>query len=200
MRRLILLAVLTLGSAAAQAKNSLVYLGAGAARNSVTDITDQYGFSLPDLKNTSWKAYAGVRPLNWLGAELDYIHLGSASGTPSPDYSSQISTSSAYAAYAVGFLPMPVPAMDIFGKVGFSSWRYDETIIRFGAGAPSGSDTQKGTTFAWGIGAQAHIRIVGVRLEYESFKMNGTTVVSPSELQEHQSTAKVASLSVFLNF
>jgi opacity protein-like surface antigen len=199
MRKLILLTVLALGPTVTWAENRLIYLGAGVARNSVTDITDQAGFSLPDLKNTSWKAYAGVRPLDWLGAELDYIDLGSASSAPT-EYSAHISAST-YAAYAVGFLPIPTPALDIFGKVGFASWKYDEQIsFAFVPGSPSGSNTQKGTTFAWGIGAQAHISVAGVRLEYESFKVNGNTVVSASELQEHQSTAKIASLSVYLTF
>jgi len=198
MRKLILLAVLALGPTAAWAENGLIYVGAGVAHNSVTDITDQYGYSLPDLKNTSWKAYAGVRPLNWLAAELDYIDLGNASGTTPQGSYAHISGASTYAGYAVGFLPIPLPAVDIFGKVGFSSWRYDEQIsFPELTGHP---DTQKGTTFAWGIGAQAHISIAGLRLEYESFKVNGSTIVSASELQEHQSTAKVASLSVFLNF
>jgi opacity protein-like surface antigen len=160
----------------------------------VTDITGQGGypgFPLPDLKNTSWKAYAGVRPLNWLAVELDYIVLGSGSNsTPSSDpyqpYTAHI-RASAYAAYAVGFLPIPLPAVDIFGKVGFSSWKYDEQLTFPGPFAPSGSDSHNGTAFAWGIGAQAHINIVGARLEYEQFNI------------PNSSGAKVASLSVFLS-
>ena len=186
MRKLILLTVLAVGPTAAWAENGLIYLGAGVARNSVTDITDQSGFSLPDLKNTSWKAYAGVRPLNWLAAELDYIDLGSASGAPPPFSYAHISAS-AYAAYAVGFLPIPLPAVDIFGKVGFSSWKYEEQATFSDPTAPHWGGTQNGTTFAWGIGAQAHINIVGARLEYEQFNI------------PNSSGAKVASLSVFLS-
>jgi len=187
MRKVILLTALALGPTVTWAENGLIYLGAGVARNSVTDITDQSGFSLPDLKNTSWKAYAGVRPLNWLAAELDYIDLGSASGAPPPFSYAHISAS-AYAAYAVGFLPIPLPAVDIFGKVGFSSWKYDEQLTFPGPFAPSGSDSHNGTAFAWGIGAQAHINILGARLEYEQFNI------------PNSSGAKIASLSVFLNF
>ena len=67
MRKLMLLTVLTLGATAARAENGFFFLGAGVVRNSLSDITALGG--LPDLKNTSWKAYVGVRPLNWLAAE-----------------------------------------------------------------------------------------------------------------------------------
>jgi hypothetical protein len=51
-----------------------------------------------------------------------------------------------------------------------------------------GSLSTNGSEFAWGIGAQAHISMVGARLEYENFNIPNT------------SGARVASLSVFLSF
>jgi hypothetical protein len=189
MRKLILLTVLTLGATAARAENGLFYLGAGVVRNSVSDITSQGGgISAPDLKNTSWKAYAGVRPLNWLAAEADYIDLGSASSTIAfgSGYSGSKNIKSyTFAAYAVGFLPIPLPVVDIFGKAGVAFSRLDGEFYFPGVG---GSYGNTGTGFAWGIGVQAHINIVGARLEYEDLKIPNT------------SGAKVASLSVFLNF
>jgi hypothetical protein len=47
--------------------------------------------------------------------------------------------------------------------------------------------SHSGTDFAWGIGVQAHVKMFGVRLEYEGFEVKNNT-------------AHVASLSVFLNF
>src|SRR5262249_61142270 len=79
MRSLMLFTVLAFATGAAQAENGFYYVGAGVVRNSLSDITDLGG--LPDLSNTSWKAFAGVRPLNWLAGELDYIDLGSGSST-----------------------------------------------------------------------------------------------------------------------
>jgi OmpA-like transmembrane domain len=183
MRRLMLLAVLALTAGAAHAENGFFYLGVGVVRNSLSDITSIGG--LPDLTNTSWKAYAGVRPLNWLAAEADYIDLGSNSGT-NPSGSSGTTNGSAFAAYAVGFLPIPLPIVDIFGKVGFSRWKYDGNVIPQLGGGTSYFSTN-GTDFAWGIGVQAHFDIVGARLEYENFNVPNT------------SGARVASLSVFLN-
>jgi OmpA-like transmembrane domain len=182
MRTLLLLTVLALGAGSAHAENGFVYLGVGVVRNSLSDITSIGG--LPDLKNTSWKAYGGVRPLNWLAAEVDYIDLGSSSGT-NDSGSSGITNGKAFAAYAVGFLPIPLPIVDIFGKAGFARWQYDGSVTPPGFAAAGFSTS--GTDFAWGIGVQAHISMVGARLEYENFNVPNT------------SGARVASLSVFLN-
>jgi hypothetical protein len=184
MRKLLLLTLLALGANAAQAENGLFYLGAGVARHSVSDITH----GAPDLNDTSWKAYAGVRPLNWLAVEADYIDLGSGRST----YDTSFGPGSGYTdvkgytwgAYAVGFLPIPLPVVDIFGKAGVAFSRLDFEFYVPGMG---GGGSSNGTGFAWGVGAQAHINIVGARLEYEDLKI------------PNSSGAKVASLSVFLN-
>jgi hypothetical protein len=84
----------------------------------------------------------------------------------------------------VGFLPIPLPIVDIFGKVGFAHWKLDGN---FNSLASPGNFSTNGSEFAWGIGAQAHISMVGARLEYENFNVPNT------------SGARVASLSVFLN-
>jgi hypothetical protein len=184
MRKLMLLTVLALGANTARAENGFYYLGAGVVRNSLTDITDLGG--LPDLKNTSWKAYAGVRPLNWLAGELDYIDLGSGSSTTtsSSDTVTAHADGKALAAYAVGFFPIPLPIVDVFGKVGLARWKLNGDVNSL---VSPGSLSTNGTEFAWGIGVQAHISMVGARLEYENFNV------------PNSSGAKVASLSVFLN-
>lgn len=182
MRRLMLLTVLALGASAARAENGFFYVGAGVVRNSVSDITDLGG--LPDVKNTSWKAFAGVRPLNWLAAEMDYIDLGSGSGSAATDVGNVPSHAdgTALAAYALGFLPIPLPVVDVYGKVGLARWKLNGNI------GSLGSLSTNGTEFAWGIGVQAHISMIGARLEYENFNIPNT------------SGASIASLSVFLNF
>jgi hypothetical protein len=184
MRKLMLLTVLALGASAARAENGFFYVGAGVVRNSLTDITDLGG--LPDLKNTSWKAYAGVRPLNWLAGELDYIDLGSGSSTTTSSSGNVTAHADgkALAAYAVGFFPIPLPIVDVFGKVGLARWKLNGDVNSL---VSPGSLSTNGTEFAWGIGVQAHISMVGARLEYENFNV------------PNSSGAKVASLSVFLN-
>jgi Outer membrane protein beta-barrel domain len=199
MRRPILLTVLTLGATAAQAENRLFYVGAGVTDSSFTANNNGFiAYANTDLKNKSWKAFAGVRPLNWLAVETDYIDLGSGnSGSTGGDTFIEHTNadSSAWAAYAIGFLPVPLPVVDFYGKVGVARWKLKENLIMdyFNVDnlyPPHTSVYPKnysGTNFAWGIGAQTHISVAGVRLEYEAFDVLG-------------STAKVASLSVFLNF
>jgi len=79
MRKLMLLTVLMLGARVAQADNGFFYLGAGVTSSS---LTDTYNYAPTDLKNTAWKAFAGVRPLKWVAVEANYIDLGSGSATP----------------------------------------------------------------------------------------------------------------------
>lgn len=185
MRKLILISALALGTTAAQADNGFWYVGAGVVSNSVTDINFPHAYGLPDLKNTSWKAYGGVRPLKWLAGELEYIDLGSGSNTEDGPSVPLHIDGEAVAAYAVGFLPIPLPVLDVFGKLGLARWQLNAKV-------PFGRDYQSlspnGTEFAWGVGVQVHISVVGLRLEYEGFDV------------QNSSGARVASLSVFLNF
>lgn len=92
---------------------------------------------------------------------------------------------STYAAYAVGFLPIPLPIVDFFAKVGFAGSKFDKTVS---APQLSGTSSIKDWEFAWGLGVQAHLGIVGARLEYEQLDI------------PNSSGAKIASLSAFLNF
>jgi hypothetical protein len=75
------------------------------------------------------------------------------------------------------------------GRAGVARWKLNSSysLYDFFTGSTYTSSTSHtGTDFAWGIGVQAHINIVGARLEYEQFNVNSNA-------------AKVASLSVFLN-
>jgi hypothetical protein len=69
----------------------------------------------------------------------------------------------------VGFVPLPVPFLDIFGKAGLARWPLD--------GRDSSSLfalDDHGTDCAWGGGAQAHFGALGLRLEYEQFNVRNT--------------------------
>jgi hypothetical protein len=196
MRTLMLLTVLVLGATAAQAENGFFYLGAGVTNSSLTAYPDGFGDTRTDLKDNSWKAFAGVRPLKWLAVEADYIDLGSGSGgglATLASFNNTHADSSAWAAYAVGFLPVPLPVVDFYGKAGIARWKLNSSISTVSLFAPydtlfSSTSSTTGTEFAWGVGVQAHVSMFGARLEYEQFNIPNT------------SGAKVASLSVFLNF
>src|SRR6516162_8222894 len=187
MRKLVLLMVLTLGATVAQADNGSFYLGAGVTSNKLNDIVVQ-GTAFPDLDKTSWKVFAGFRPINAFAVEADYLDLGSstvegACTTPCCMAACRgvfQSDAQAFAAYALGFLPIPVPFLDIYGKAGLARSKLNTT-------ENGSANSNRGTEFAWGVGIQAHMSIVGARLEYEDLKI------------PNSSGAKVASLSVFLN-
>jgi opacity protein-like surface antigen len=202
MRRHMLLMVLALGATAARADNdnALFYLGAGGTKSWLTQPIAGYeetdfarGRTSQNFTNNSWKAFAGVRPLKWLAAEVEYIDLGRAGpgyGLGNEAVTTTHNHSSTWAAYAVGFLPLPLPLVDVYGKIGLARWRINSSISNsyfYPPPAPStNSIVSTGVDFAWGVGVQAHISIVGVRLEYEGFTVYGNV-------------ATVASLSAFLN-
>ncbi len=184
MRKLLLLAALTFGASAAYADNGTLYLGAGLTNNDVKDIIATNS----DLNSTSWKVWAGFRPIGPFAVEADYIDLGSKSinFTNSAESVSTHLSYKAFAGYAVGYLPIPLPYLDVFAKAGLARWNSSgSSAISSGPGLFSLSDN--GTQFAWGVGGQVHLGNFGGRLEYESFNIRNT------------SGANVVSLSAFLN-
>jgi OmpA-like transmembrane domain len=194
MRRLLIATVLTLGAGIAHADNGMLYLGAGITRDTLKDIAATNG----DLDSTNWKIYAGFRPISLVAVEADYIDLGSetingfgSSGPASlpgtvapPDTHLQYK---AFAGYLVGFAPIPVPYLDVFGKIGAARWTSSGGTYLPGESSSFFSLSDNGTNFAWGVGGQVHVGNFGGRLEYENFNIRNTD------------GANVISLSVFLN-
>jgi hypothetical protein len=168
MRKLLLSTALVLAASAARADNGFFYVGAGVSKDKLSNIVPSGGFS--DIDNTSWKVLAGFRPISPFAIEVDYMDLGGQSNTI-VNVSSH-SDAKAFAGYAVGFLPIPVPFLDLFGKAGVARWSLSGS-----SSVPSGSlfsFSNHGTEFAWGAGAQAHIGNIGGRLEYERFNVPNT--------------------------
>lgn len=191
MRKLLLAAALVLFGTAAYAQLPDVYVGAGVSRAHLDDIfgSDGLGHHF-DLHNTAWKAFVGVRPIPFLGVEANYMDLGRQSGSFGFNGINSTPTrvdAHAFSAFAVGFLPLPLPVpgigVDLFGKAGAARWSLN------GRTTPSlFTLDDHGTDFAWGGGAQAHFGPLGVRLEYEQFNVANT------------SGAKVVSLDVAYHF
>jgi opacity protein-like surface antigen len=164
MRKLLLAGTLALFASAAQADDLLgLYAGAGITRAKVEDIfhTDF------NLSNTSWKIYAGFRPAGFpLGIDVDYMDLGSAAAGTFEGVAH--ADAKAFAAYAVGYLPIPVPNIDVYGKAGLARWQFNGNITQPGLFAVS----DNGTDFAWGVGGQVHfLERFAVRIEYEHFNI-----------------------------
>ena len=182
MRRLLLILALALGASAARADNGFFYVGAGISKDRLSDIVNA-GTNFADIDSTSWKAFLGFRPVSVVAVEADYLDLGSQ--TSSFVNTSTHSDAKAFAGYAVGFLPIPLPFLDIFGKAGLARWKLNGSALS--PLAPPTSFSNSGTEFAWGLGTQVHVGNIGGRLEYENFRIPGTN------------GASVVSLAVFLN-
>jgi OOP family OmpA-OmpF porin len=170
MRRLLLIIALALGASAAHSDDDLFYVGAGVSRNQMSDITNN-GLTYSDIDKTSWKLLAGIRPISFVGAEADYMNFGGESSTFFGARYAH-SDSKAFAAYGVGFLPVPVPYLDLFVKAGLARWE-----LQGSSNYPNSSlfyFSTNGTSFAWGAGAQVHLGMIGARLEYEKFNVANT--------------------------
>jgi hypothetical protein len=173
MRKLLFAATLIFGATAAYAQLPDAYVGAGVSQTRLTNIFGS-GNSL-DLNNTAWKALVGVRPLPFLGVEANYMDLGSK--TRSFGFENFHANAHAFSAFAVGFLPLPLPFVDVFGKAGAARWslntRDNSSLFAL---------DDHGTDFAWGGGAQARFGALGVRLEYEQFNVRNTNGVKAVSL------------------
>jgi len=135
-----------------------------------------------------WKVTAGVRPISIVGAEVEYVDLGHPSGNvsdpylgpPQPHLDERLH---GIAAFAVGYLPLPVPLIDPFVKAGLARMHAgvgdsyggpSSEIAPCTAGNLScggGRYTRSETHFGWGAGVQLRLPATNlrVRAEYESF-------------------------------
>ncbi len=162
MRKLLLALVLVFAAGAACADDGLFYIGAGLTNDNLRDIAATNS----NLSSTDWKVWAGLRPISLFAVEADYMDLGS------DDVAATHLAYKAFAGYAVGYVPIPVPYLDVFGKVGLARWTESG-----GSGVPGGgflSLSDNGTEFAWGIGGQVRFGNFGGRLEFENFSIRNT--------------------------
>lgn len=162
MRSIIVCSLLVVAAPLAHAADNGLYLGAGATQTNIDALTTDI-----DLDDTSYKLIVGFRPLDSFGVEVNYVDLGKDSASLGPVVTS--ADAKAYAAYAVGFIALPL--VDLYAKAGLARW---ETRARI-SGAPGGPVALKddGTEFAYGAGIQARFGSIGARLEYERFDLEG---------------------------
>ncbi|HXA37315.1 MAG TPA: outer membrane beta-barrel protein [Steroidobacteraceae bacterium] len=182
-----LLAILSVGacaaSTAALAENPVgFYLGAGVGYSTIRSDDSAYG--LPGYYNdhqTAWKAIAGVRPIPIIGAEFEYIDFGQPGHHYGYNSFNQYGFDShprASALFGVGYLPLPVPFFDVFGKAGVARLQTDVTTVTGSVTCPGPGGTgcvplsisrqnQTDNKFAYGVGLQSKAWGVSFRAEYE---------------------------------
>jgi len=168
MRRLVVASCLALAGTAAHAADNGIYLGAAVLQSQIDDILgSNTGL---DVDDTSWKIMAGIRPLDFIAAELNYMDLGDE--TASGLGGSLTGEAKAFSAFGILFLPLPVPLVDVYGKLGLARWETEGNANAGNVNLISLDDS--GTEFAFGAGAQVRFGSLAARLEYESFDIDNT--------------------------
>jgi opacity protein-like surface antigen len=160
-----------------------LYAGAGAGQSTLKQ--DQWQV---DAHVTGWKVIAGFRPVSFLGAEIEYANLGSKDVTypaNSPGVTGggayyQVSTSAhATSIFAVGYLPVPLPWLDLYAKAGPARIQSHTQSLYVPPSCaphvicsvyitPEVNDSSR-TSIAWGAGLQFKLGMPAVRVEYERF-------------------------------
>jgi len=173
-----------------QVENPLgFYFGAGAGESNVRGNNDPY-FGYPGYYNgneVAWKVMAGIRPIAPLGAEIEYIDFGNPNnGNGYYNYNyyyGQGDHPTAGAAFAVGYLPIPLPFLDVYAKAGVARLHSDISGNEASncnpnvVCSPNGSYyriNQWHTDFAYGAGVQAKFYPgLALRAEYERINQTG---------------------------
>ena len=146
-----------------------LYLGAGVGYSTVR--SDDPAFGLPGSLNDTefaWKLIAGVRPIPYAGAEFEYIDFGHPDhdvGINGINNSGLDSHPRAEVLYGVGYLPLPVPTLDVFGKVGVAELQTDVTT--FVGSSQFFRQNESNTRVAYGVGVQSKAWGISFRAEYE---------------------------------
>lgn len=181
-----LVGALALGlSAVARADNPLgLYVGAGVGASIIGNNYSSYnptgyGGSFQD-HDAAWKVIAGVRPISFVGGELEYIDFGNAggsSGVYSGTYDYAVSAHpKATVLYGMGYLPIPLPLLDVYGKLGLAHLQVNNSYAFTPGCVPSPFTScsslvsrfdHEFNDFAYGVGVQAKFQDFAFRGEYE---------------------------------
>jgi hypothetical protein len=207
-RVLTVFGLMCLQPAFAQSNPFGLYAGLGVGRSTMGngyEVFDPYDLSATPFAKSElgWKALIGVRPIPWVGAELEYIDFGTSRAGAEPaaivggfnngQFLGGSAADRAGAIFAVGYLPVPRGWPELFGKVGWARlWgSYSYTSESY-LGASYISQTADSRGLAFGGGVQMHFGGLGVRAEYE--RTEGTQSYAPRE------EPTLISASVFWSF
>jgi OmpA-like transmembrane domain len=176
-------ACLVLGMSPAWAVDPLgFYVGAGAGESTVQS-TSLLPVEVSEHP-TGWKVFAGWRPIQMFGAEVEYVDLGSRNSTyissASATINSQHASASAVGAFLVAYLPQPLPYLDFYGKLGVADLHNNisniTTAYPVSCGVPCTTQLGQNASnvrFAYAAGMQLKFGAPAVRLEYQGFTTSG---------------------------
>jgi hypothetical protein len=150
-----------------------LYVGGavGQARDTYT------AFGISDETRTGWKALAGLRPIPFLGGEVEYVDFGHAEGFAPVGYGpigggfSGTARATAAGIFGLGYLPIIPSYFSLYAKAGAE--RLHTSIAGFAPCAPPAlcigvwNVNHTENDFAYGAGAQTQFRRLAFRAEYE---------------------------------
>ena len=170
MRKLMISLAFLSACGLAQAADKGFYLG-GAVSQAEIDAFNSDEFGVGDLNdfeidNTAFKIMAGFRPLDFMAVEANYMDLGDGTiGIGDNNFRSEAKAIAAYALFS-----LPIPVVDVYGKVGLARWELDGSFD----GTSLEDLDDEGTEFAYGAGVQMNFGSLGARLEWEQFDIERT--------------------------
>ena len=171
MTRQLLVVITTIVASASAHADSGVYVGTGLTEGRASNV---YGLNAGcsgcpvwSLNATSWEAMLGWRPFQALAVEAKYESLGTSSTQLS--HGDAFFDAKAAGVYAMGYIPLPLPVLELYGKAGLVHAELDGHSYTF---APRSNSA---TEFAAGAGVQAHLLRVSFRLEVERFNIPQTS-------------------------
>lgn len=147
-----------------------LYVGAAVGQSRVE--ADGAGYSASDFEknHSAFKVIAGLHPIAPVGGELEYIDMGHPNGSLGSQPANVKMTGEA--AFATLFLPIPV--IDVYGKLGFGRLESTVNSQRVLSGAVQAFRLDRtNTRFAAGAGLQYRLGSLGIRAEYERFDAAG---------------------------
>jgi Outer membrane protein beta-barrel domain len=150
---------------AALAADNGFYLG-GAASDVSSDYS-VFGSVGPARDDDSFKLIGGVRPLDSLAIEANYVDLGTTRQPlgvvcitiPCPTETAI--DSRAISVSAIGMFTLPL--VDLYGRVGVARWESERRILL--------AQDSEGTDPTYGAGVQVRLGSFALRVEYERFEL-----------------------------
>lgn len=126
----------------------------------------------------AYKGLVGIRPLSWIGAEIEYVDFGHPHGT----LGGAPADVRVHGPAVFGVVGLPFPIVDAFLKVGVDRAKSTVNGEAFQACTALSPCPQSNsfrvertsTGFAFGAGAQYKIGSLGFRAEYERFGTSGS--------------------------
>ena len=164
------------------------YVGAAVGESHVRtakEILGDTGYDYEfDAQHSAWKVTAGIRPISPLGVELEYIDFGNPSAGLSNAGLGGLSNADqkAVTLFGLGYLPLPIPFLDVYGKLGVARLHTTATEVSPIPFCPAGftscspttfSFSDSSTNFAYGAGVQGKIGALAIRAEYERISASG---------------------------